>query len=51
MKHHESFFGKDPPFVEANPVIELALSDYSHENLRIASKDWTEPVVVRQMFA
>jgi len=51
MKHHESFFGKDPKPVAPSPVTELPLSEYSQENLRIASKDWMEPVVVRGMFA
>lgn len=51
MKHHENFFGKDPKYVEPMPITELPLSEYSYDNLRIASKDWTEPVVVRQMFA
>jgi hypothetical protein len=47
MKHHNNFFGSNPALVEATPITELALGDYSYENLRIASKDWTEPVVVR----
>lgn len=51
MKHHQEFFGENPPLVEAGNITELALSEYSHENLRIASKDWTEPVIVRKMFA
>ena len=51
MKHHEDFFGKNPPLVKPTPVTEMALADYSHENLRIVSKNWTEPVVVRKMFA
>ena len=51
MKHHDKFLGSNPPYVEPTSVTELALADYSYENLRIASKDWTEPVVVRQMFA
>lgn len=51
LKHHDEFFGTNPPLVEPTPVTEMALSEYSHENLRIVSKNWTEPVVVRKMFA
>ena len=47
LKHHDKFLGSNPPYVEPTSVTELALADYSYENLRIASKDWTEPVVVR----
>jgi len=47
MKHHHDFFGENPPLIEPTPIRELALEDYSYENLRIASENWTEPVVVR----
>jgi len=32
-------------------VTEIQLQDYSYENLEIASKGWTQPVLVRGLFA
>ena len=50
LAHHASHFGPSPPLVSPSPVLELSALDYSYDNLRLASKEWTEPVVVRGMF-
>jgi hypothetical protein len=50
-KVHEKRLGPNPPLVEPTAVRELAKEDFSYENLRIASDDWMEPVIVRGLFS
>lgn len=51
MRAHRNHFGDSPPEVPAKAVIELRKEDYSYEALRKASHGFTEPVVVRGLFA
>jgi len=37
--------------IQGTPMDEILASEYSYERLRVVSQDWTEPVVVRGLFA
>mmetsp|Transcript_10911 Transcript_10911/g.14189 ORF Transcript_10911/g.14189 Transcript_10911/m.14189 type:complete len:383 (-) Transcript_10911:251-1399(-) len=51
MKVHDLRLGPNPKPIEPTQVRELAKEDYSYENLRIASDNWMEPVIVRGLYA
>jgi hypothetical protein len=51
LQAHQAHFGPNPTKVAPTPVFSLSREQYSYEALRVASSDFTEPVVVRGLFS
>ena len=50
LQSHLAHFGPNPTRISATPVASIPSHNYSYQALKTASKDFTEPVVVRGLF-